>query len=530
MATATQTFSLTVTAASAPLITSGPKAFFTVGQAGGAFAITTKGSPTPAISETGTLPAGLTFVDAGNGTAVLSGQPTATGTTDLAITAHNPISPDATQTLSVVVGQTPAFTSPAAVPATAGVASTFAVTTSGYPAPTIGESGNLPSGMTFTDNGDGTATISGTAAAGGVYPLNLTAANGTGTTTQTLLLTVGQAPAITSAGSAIFAAGTSGTFPVTATGSPAAALSESGPLPAGITFTDLGNGTAGLAGTPPAGSGGAYPITISATSSAGSTSQAFTLTVTAAPAITSAPSASFTVGQPASFTVNASGYPAPKLTETGTLPAGTIFTDQGNGTATLTGTLTTASVGTFPLTISAANSTAAVAQTFTLTVTTATLQITSPASTTIIAGQATTFSVTATGTTTPTLSERGGLPPGVTFTASTNGSATLSGTPAATASGVYPINMVAANSAGSTSQAFTLTVDQTPTITSPTSGATITETVGTAFGFDVTTSAYPTASLTESGTLPSGVTPSPTTATARRPSPAPGPQGPRLSR
>ena len=506
VATATQTFSLTVTAASAPLITSGPKAFFTVGQAGGAFAVTTKGSPTPAISETGTLPAGLTFVDAGNGTAVLSGQPTATGTTDLSITAHNPISPDATQTLSVVVGQAPAFTSRAAVPATAGVGFTFAITTSGYPAPTIGESGSLPGGMTFTDNGDGTATISGTATAGGVYPLNLTAANGTGTTTQTLLLTVVQAPAITSAGSATFAAGTPGTFPVTATGSPAAALSESGPLPAGVTFTDLGNGTAGLAGIPAAGSGGAYPITISATNSAGSTSQAFTLTVTAAPAITSAPSASFTVGQPVSFTMTASGYPAPKLAETGTLPAGIIFTDQGNGTATLTGTLTTASVGSFPLTISAANSTAAVAQTFTLTVTTGTLQITSPASTTFIAGQSSTFTVTATGTTIPTLSERGGLPPGVTFTASTNGSATLSGTPAATASGVYPINLVAANSVGSTSQAFTLTVDQTPTITSPTSGATITETAGTAFGFNVTTRAYPTASLSESGTLPSGVT------------------------
>ena len=38
--------------------------------------------------------------------------------------------------------------------------------------------------MTFTDNGDGTATLAGTPAAGtgGTYPLTITAANGTAPT------------------------------------------------------------------------------------------------------------------------------------------------------------------------------------------------------------------------------------------------------------------------------------------------------------------------------------------------------------
>jgi len=45
------------------------------------------------------------------------------------------------------------------------------------------------------------------------------------------------------------------------------ALTESGILPAGLTFTDNGNSTATLAGTPAIGSGGAYPITVTAMNS-----------------------------------------------------------------------------------------------------------------------------------------------------------------------------------------------------------------------------------------------------------------------
>ena len=58
--------------------------------------------------------------------------------------------------------------------------------------------------MTFVDNGDGTATLAGTPAAGtgGTYPLTITAANGVlPDATQSFTLTVDQAPAITSAAS-----------------------------------------------------------------------------------------------------------------------------------------------------------------------------------------------------------------------------------------------------------------------------------------------------------------------------------------
>ena len=44
------------------------------------------------------------------------------------------------------------------------------MTTTGYPAPTITESGTLPAGLTFKANSNGTATISGTPTAAAVPP------------------------------------------------------------------------------------------------------------------------------------------------------------------------------------------------------------------------------------------------------------------------------------------------------------------------------------------------------------------------
>ena len=201
---------------------------------------------------------------------------------------------------------------------------------------------------------------------------------------------VGSAPAITSGTSTSFAAGAAGSFTVTSSGSPAPALSVSGTLPAGVTFTDNGDGTATLSGTPGPGSGGSYPVTITASNGVGK-HQAFVLTVTAAPAITSASSTAFTIGQPAGFTVTTTGYPAPSLSDTGALPAGVSFTDNQNGTATITGTPSRASIGVFPITVIASDGTASVTQAFTLTVQSGAIVITSAASTTMTAGAAASF-------------------------------------------------------------------------------------------------------------------------------------------
>ena len=88
----------------------------------------------------------------------------------------------------------------------------------------------------------------------------------------------------------------------------------------------------------------------------------------AGPNITSANSATFTVGQPGNFTVAASGSPTPALMEGGTLPGGVTFTDNGNGTATLSGTPAANSAGSYSMVLTASNSVSTATQNFTLVV------------------------------------------------------------------------------------------------------------------------------------------------------------------
>jgi LPXTG-motif cell wall-anchored protein len=185
-----------------------------------------------------------------------------------------------------------------------------------------------------------------------------------------VLLNISQSPAITSAASTAFTVGGAGTFAVTSTGNPTSALSESGTLPGGVTFHDNGDGTASLSGTPVAGSGGVYHLTIRAHNGVSpDATQSFTLTVKQPPAITSAASATFAVGRAGTFTVTSTGYPTPALTDPGELPGGVTFHDNGNGTASLSGTPVAGSAGVYHLTIRAHNGVSPDAtQAFTLTV------------------------------------------------------------------------------------------------------------------------------------------------------------------
>ena len=344
---------------------------------------------------------------------------------------------------------------------TVGSNGSFTVTATGVPTPTLSESGALPSGVTFTP---ATGVLSGTPATGtqGTYPITFTASNGVGSNAvQNFTLTANptpQAPAITSANNTTFAVGSNGSFSVTATGIPTPTLSESGALPSGVTFTPA---TGVLSGTPAVGTGGVYPITFTANNGAGSPAmQSFTLTVNEGPAITSANDTSFSVGSNGSFTVTATGNPTPTLSESGALPSGVTFTP---ATGVLGGTPAAGTAGTYPITITANNGVGSPAmQSFTLTV----IQppqapaITSANNTAFAVGNNGSFTVTATGFPTPTLSQSGGLPSGVTFVPATG---VLGGTPAAGTTGTYPITFTASNGVGSPAmQSFTLTVTRTP--------------------------------------------------------------------
>lgn len=173
------------------------------------------------------------------------------------------------------------------------------------------------------------------------------------------------ADCITSGSGALATVASSFVFPVMTSGTATPKLRSKGRLPKGLAFTDNGNGTGVISGTPtvktrgvyPRPAGGLYPFTIIATFGSGRTKQKatqdFTLTLDQAPTIISGSSRRARVGHLFHFTVKTVGYPTPTFTESGTLPAGVTFTDNGDGKATLSGTPSVA--GTYPLTITASN-------------------------------------------------------------------------------------------------------------------------------------------------------------------------------
>jgi len=267
------------------------------------------------------------------------------------------------------VAAPPTITSANVTTFTVGAASTFSVTTSSAQIAAITTASTLPAGITLVDNGNGTATLSGTPAAGtaGTYPLTVTASSGVSPNAdQSFTLSVNQAPAITSANATTFTVGTAGAFTITTSGTSTAAISTASPLPSGITLVDNGNGTAMLAGTPAAGMAGTYPLTITANSGVlPNANQNFTLLVNPAPAITSANATTFTVGTAGTFTVTTSGTPIAAISTASPLPPGITLVDNGNGTATLSGTAAYGLGGVYTLAITATNG---ASQTFTLTI------------------------------------------------------------------------------------------------------------------------------------------------------------------
>ena len=144
---------------------------------------------------------------------------------------------------------------------------------------------------------------------------------------------------ITSASSVTIAAGKALKFKVTTSGTPTPTVGEAGIAPwMQLTpGTKTGAGTARITGRGPA-VGGTYTFFVEATNGPGlPTVQTFTVHVLA---ITSAASTTFHTGTAGSFTVTTSGLPS-GVVLSAALPgklAGLSFHDNGNGTATLSGT------------------------------------------------------------------------------------------------------------------------------------------------------------------------------------------------
>jgi hypothetical protein len=96
---------------------------------------------------------------------------------------------------------------------------------------------------------------------------------------QSFTLTVDRAPEIMKIHARKVRIGSALIVPITTVGYPPPVLTESGRLPKGLSFTDFGNGTAALTGTPAPGTSGSYPITVTATNRSGMVCRSFTLKI-----------------------------------------------------------------------------------------------------------------------------------------------------------------------------------------------------------------------------------------------------------
>jgi photosystem II stability/assembly factor-like uncharacterized protein len=275
-----------------------------------------------------------------------------------------------------------------------------------------------------------------------------------------VVLTLFLVPTFTSPAGANFTAGTFGSFTVSAAGNPVPALAlPDGTLPAGVSFVDKGNGTATLSGTATA---GVYHFTISATNPGASVVQDFTLTVNnPAPSLSSLNPSSVVVNH-AAFTLQVNG--------TGFLNSALVSWDGSSRTTTfasanqLTAEITAADlavVGPHSITVVNPAPTAGPSNALTFVVSQAPA-ITSATGTTFMVGASGLFTVTTTGYPVPAISESGTLPSGVTFKDNSDGTASLSGTPASSTAGPYPLAFTADNGVGSpATQSFNLTVNNT---------------------------------------------------------------------
>ena len=351
------TLSSTTGVAAAPVITSASTASGTVGSAF-SYQITATNSPS-SYGATG-LPAGLSV---NSGTGLISGTPTAAATSTVTLSATNSGGTGtATLTLTINNSAAPVITSASTASGTVGSAFSYQITATNSPS-SYGATG-LPAGLSVNS---GTGLISGTPTAAATSTVTLSATNSGGTGTATLTLTINNsaAPVITSASTASGTVGSAFSYQITATNSPSS-YGATG-LPAGLS---VNSGTGLISGTPTAAA--TSTVTLSATNSGGTGTATLTLTInSAAPVITSASTASGTVGSAFSYQITATNSPS-SYGATG-LPAGLSV---NSGTGLISGTPTAAATST--VTLSATNSGGTGTATLTLTINNASSNCTSP--------------------------------------------------------------------------------------------------------------------------------------------------------
>ena len=305
----------------------------------------------------GNLPAGLSWNSA---THTITGTPTTAGTYNVDMTATNFMGFD-TKTLVIEITQptaAPVITSLLTDDATVNQSYSYTLTATGT-GPITYNATNLPAGLSFDP---ATHKITGTPTSAGTYNISLSATNAGGTTNETLVLTVGTPPTITSS---LTASGTAGvqfnTYTFTATGSSDITYSVAS-LPQGLSF-DPANQT--INGTPTF--PGVYSAVLTATNDYGTDIKTLVITIVEGlepPDITSSLTETAIKDFQYSYSITADGStPMTFNVSLGDLPDGLSFA--GN---TISGIPT--ETGTFNITLMANNTAGSDSKLLVLTVST----------------------------------------------------------------------------------------------------------------------------------------------------------------
>ena len=466
--------------------------------------ITALGNPTPTICLTSsTLPADFTL---NGGSSCGSSFPVvfdgnlsaANGVYQLILTASGAGSP-AIQTFSINVATQLAIVSPNTLNGVAGFPVSFLVVATGIPAPTLSMDPDFPlGGLTFKDNGNGTALISGTVGLPGgdiqcfkvmngqSVPCGIIATNSQGTVEQAFTMNMASAPTAfipgcstalpTCSPGATFTAGVPNQVLLTTTDAitPVSWNDNTSypPPPAWLNLKDNGNGTAVLSGTPPLGTTGAFTIVILA-QALGSIGEGvnYPVTVVNRPLFTSPNTATFTVGTSNSFAISDNEG---TISLGGTLPKGLSFVP--GSPAAITGVPAVGTGGQYVVTLTASDTNGTAMQSLVLNVDEGP-QITSANTANMFVGTPASFTVTTTGF--PSVSNHvipaNPLPPtdpsqgnGMYFTVSglpadlhasnlnpagfAAGTLTIQGTPSAADLGPHQVQITAQNGVGTAAQ------------------------------------------------------------------------------
>jgi hypothetical protein len=414
---------------------------------------------------TSTLPIGATYIDNADGTGTFDFNPSFTqaGSYDVTFYATDGLATDSevvTITVNEAGNQTPVLAAigPQSITESNLLSFALSATDDDLTIPSFNSSA-LPTGATFTDNGDGTASFDWTPdfTQSGSYDITFRATDGLATDSEVVTITVNDAgnqdPILATIGPQGANEGDLLSFPVSATDPDGTipALSSS-TLPTGAIFTDNGNGTASFDWTPDFSQSGSYNVTFYATDGLASDSEEVLITINElgnqTPVLATIGPKSTTEDVLLNFNMSATDddLTIPTFSATG-IPTGATLTDNLDGTATFDWTPTFLQSGSYDVTFIASDGSADDSEVVTITVNEAGNQLpvlTTIGDQTVTEGLNLNFDATATDVdgTLITLTTST-LPSGATFTDNADGTANFDWTPTFTQSGSYSVTFYA---------------------------------------------------------------------------------------